>query len=340
MSDSPLINVDNVSVLYPVKSSITRRIIAYVQAVRDVSLSVLPGETLAVVGESGCGKSTLARAIAGIETPSAGTIVYEGTPYEAIPRFELASKVQMIFQDPATSLNPRRKVGQLVAEPWDIHPNARPPEGPEAGVSRLLRSVGLAPGVADAYPHQFSGGQQQRIAIARALALRPGVLVCDEPVSALDVSTQAQVLMLLIELQREFGLALVFVSHDLSVVNEIAHRLLVMYLGRAMEAGSTHEILSRPAHPYTQALVSAVPIVDPAARASRRKTVLHGELPSPVSPPSGCVFRTRCPKAEELCTKQPERSRPDVGRDVWCHFAKTDPAVVPGGSPGDLGNAS
>jgi dipeptide transport system ATP-binding protein len=286
-----------------------------VHALTDLSFRLDPGETLAVVGESGCGKSTLARLLLGIEAASAGEVLWEGKPARTLSPAERRRNVQMIFQDPTGSLNPRKRAWEIVAEPLRI--NARiSKEKARAEAIAILQRVGLRAEQADRYPHMFSGGQRQRIGIARALMLRPRVLVCDEPVSALDVSIQAQILNLLKDLQEEFRLSYVFISHDLSVVRYLADRVLVLYLGRAVEEGPASQVLTSPRHPYTQALLASTPKV--SFEGAAKPQALRGELPSPLSPPSGCAFHKRCPIAEARCSE--ERPRLDE-RGVACHFA-------------------
>ena len=280
-----------------------------VHAVDGVSFDLAPGETLGVVGESGCGKSTLAKLLMRLEKPTAGRVYVDGADVFAMPARQLRRlrrDVQMVLQDPYTSLNPRMTVGAIVGEPFDIHRDVAPRGDRRRLVRELLDRVGLRPEDADRYPHQFSGGQRQRIGIARALALRPKVVICDEPVSALDMSIQAQVVNLLADLQRGYGLAYVFIAHDLTLVRRLAHRVAVMYLGKVVETGTVTEVYERPTHPYTRALLSAVPVPDPALRGRLTPIRLTGEVPSPTDPPSGCRFRTRCWKAQNLCaTEEP-----------------------------------
>ncbi len=296
---------------------------ATLQAVAGASFSLAPGQTLAVVGESGCGKSTLARMVTMIEKPTAGQLMIDGTDVVAADTPTLRAmrhKVQMVFQDPYGSLNPRKQVGQILEEPLEINTKLPAAERAEAARAMMAR-VGLRPEHYNRYPHMFSGGQRQRIAIARALMLRPEIVVADEPVSALDVSIRAQVLNLLMDLQAEFNLAYLFISHDLSVVRHIADELMVMYLGRPVEHGPKQAIFDAPKHPYTQALLAATPSVDPKARSKR--LMVKGELPSPINPPSGCAFHKRCPFATELCAQERPQLRPFAGRAVACHFAET-----------------
>ncbi len=291
------------------------------KALDGVSFRVATGETLAVVGESGCGKSTLARLVTQIETPTRGRLAIDGIDVpagDAAGRRQLRRAVQMVFQDPYGSLNPRKKIGNIVGEPLVINTDQRAGER-EARVREMLARVGLRSEHYGRFPHMFSGGQRQRIAIARALMLHPRIVVADEPVSALDVSVQAQVLNLLMDLQDEFDLAYVFISHDLSVVRHIADQVLVMYLGRPVEQGDKEPIFARPLHPYTRALLGSTPSVDPTFRHAR--IVLTGELPSPLDPPPGCAFHRRCPHARERCAVDRPELRHVDGRDVACHFA-------------------
>ncbi|HEY6596497.1 MAG TPA: dipeptide ABC transporter ATP-binding protein [Asanoa sp.] len=308
MAGSPdlLLRVENAVKHYPITEGVLfRKKVGAIKAVDGVSFELHRGETLGLVGESGCGKSTLAKLLMRLERPTAGRAHLDGRDIfkmEGAELRRLRRRMQMVMQDPYTSLNPRMTVGDIVTEPFDIHRDAVLRGNRVRAAQELLELVGLSPDHINRYPHQFSGGQRQRIGIARALALRPDVLICDEPVSALDVSIQAQVVNLLERLQTELGLAYVFIAHDLSVVRHISHRVAVMYLGRIVEVGTEEEIYARPTHPYTQALLSAAPVPDPAARAHRSVIRLSGDVPSPADPPSGCRFRTRCWKARERCT--------------------------------------
>ena len=295
----------------------------HLQAVGGVTFSVHPGKTLAVVGESGCGKSTLARMVSLIETPSAGSLQLgkvDVVNASAQQRHALRRTVQLVFQNPYGSLNPRKKIGAILEAPLEINTDLNAAQR-KVQARDMLALVGLRPEHYDRYPHMFSGGQRQRVAIARALMLKPGLIVADEPVSALDVSIQAQVLNLLADLQRDLGLAYLFISHDLGVVRHIAHDVLVMYLGHAMEQGDKTALFAQPLHPYTQALLASTPGIA-GSGINRQRIVLKGELPSPLNPPSGCVFSTRCPHVTEQCQAERPVLRPLAGRQVACHLAE------------------
>jgi oligopeptide transport system ATP-binding protein len=328
-----VLEVEDLVKHFPVREGlIFKRQTGAVQAVDGVSFQLRRGETLGIVGESGCGKSTLAKLLMRLEEPDSGSVRFRGEDFLAMRGEALRHmrrKIQIIFQDPYTSLNPRMSVGDIVAEPFKLHPEAKPAQGVRTRVKELLDVVGLDPDHINRYPHQFSGGQRQRIGIARGLALNPDVIICDEPVSALDVSVQAQVMNLLKDLQNEFGMSYIFIAHDLSVVRHISDRLAVMYLGRLAELGTDEELYGAPAHPYTQALLSAVPVPDPTLRGQREEIVLKGDPPNPADPPSGCRFRTRCWKATDICaTDEPELIvRPGVTQRVACHHAEPNKAV-------------
>ncbi|WP_405104696.1 dipeptide ABC transporter ATP-binding protein [Micromonospora sp. NBC_01405] len=326
--------VDNLVKHFPItKGVLFQRQVGAVRAVDGVSFELRRGETLGIVGESGCGKSTLARLLMRLETPTSGRATLEGKDLFRASGAELRRlrrNMQMVMQDPYTSLNPRMTVGDIIGEPFDIHPDAAPKGSKRKRVQELLDVVGLNPEHVNRYPHQFSGGQRQRIGIARALALRPEIIVCDEPVSALDVSIQAQVINLLEQLQDEFGLSYIFIAHDLSVVRHISDRVAVMYLGKIVEVGTEDEIYERATHPYTQALLSAVPVPDPDARDDRTMIRLVGDVPSPADPPSGCRFRTRCWKAQEVCAREEPHPVPRAAdpHPSACHFAELRPTTT------------
>jgi len=306
-----------------------------VQAVDGVSFTLASGKTLGIVGESGCGKSTLARLVTRLIDPSSGSVILDGvdiTTLSGKSLREMRRKLQMIFQDPYSSLNPRHSIGQIIGDPMRIQGIVT--KGNEkAEVQYLMQRVGLNPEHYNRYPHEFSGGQRQRIGIARALSLRPSVIVADEPVSALDVSIQAQILNLLENLQKDLGLSFVFIAHDLSVVRHIADQVAVMYLGKIVEIGDSATVYSNPSHPYTKALLSAVPVANPAMRHSDKRIRLVGDVPSPIDPPSGCRFRTRCWLATDLCAaEEPVLTSDESGRAVACHFPLTSPVSVGNGA--------
>ncbi|WBP85032.1 ABC transporter ATP-binding protein [Kitasatospora cathayae] len=319
-----LLDVRNLVKRYPVRHGLTRRLAGHVAAVDGVSLAVGPGETLGLVGESGCGKSTLAKLITRLERPTSGGIHFAGHDLAGLdePALRpLRRDLQMVFQDPFSSLNPRHTVRRILAGPYRYQ-GLEPDQPAEA----LLARVGLRPEHADRHPHEFSGGQAQRIGIARALALRPKLVVCDEPVSALDVSVQAQILNLLRDLQDEYGLSYLFIAHDLGAVRQISTRIAVMYLGAVVETADRDTLFAHPAHPYTHALLSAVPLPDPDLESARERIVLHGDPPSPLDPPSGCRFRTRCPRADELCAaERPQLRTIAPGQQVACHHPERTP---------------
>jgi len=308
----PELIVRNLKVHFPFRrGSIFRRVRGAVRAVDGLSFAVRPGETFGLVGESGCGKSTTARAVLGLVRPTAGEVLWDGRRIDGLDEPAMKPfrrQLQMIFQDPFASLNPRMTVGRIIAEPMKIL-GLHTPKTRQLEAMRLMDLVGLNPRYLNRYPHEFSGGQRQRIGVARALAVEPKLIFCDEPVSALDVSIQAQVINLLVELQRRLGLAYVFIAHDLSVVRHISDRVGVMYLGRLVEVAGSEALYREPKHPYTRALLSAVPIPDPAKERRRRRTVLSGEVPSPEREYSGCPFADRCPIAEESCRRRPPQLR-------------------------------
>jgi len=319
----PLVSVQHLKKYFPIHSGIFGRATAYVKAVDDVSFTINAGETFGLVGESGCGKTTAGRAVLRLHEPDAGIIRFDGADLLSLGKQDLRRKrrdMQIIFQDPYASLNPRMTIRTIVGEPFVIHGIARGSER-EQRVADLLKTVGLDSSVMNRYPHEFSGGQRQRIGIARALALKPKFIVADEPVSALDVSIQAQIINLLGDLQQQFGLTYLFISHAIPVIEHISTRIGVMYLGKLVEVGTSQQICSMPKHPYTQALLSAVPIPDPAAK--KQRVVLRGDVPTPINPPSGCRFHTRCPIAVERCkVEEPPLRQIEDGRDVACHLVQ------------------
>jgi len=330
----PILVVRDLVKHFPVRGGLFRRAVSTVQAVSGVSFELYPQETLGLVGESGCGKSTTGRAVLGLQPATSGSVTFQGheiTTLSSRAMRPLRRDLQVVFQDPYASLNPRMPVAEIVGEPMIIHGVEKDAHRRRARVAELLKTVGLNPEHGNRFPHEFSGGQRQRIGIARALALEPKVMILDEPVSALDVSIQAGVVNLLEDLQARLGVSYVFIAHDLSVVRHIAHRVAVMYLGRIVEIAAVDELFERPAHPYTQALISAIPIPDPRKERARQRVILTGDVPSPADPPSGCHFRTRCQVFRDLLTEeQRERCRTDypalidrgTGHPAACHYAE------------------
>lgn len=331
MSRDPLLSVRNLTKQFPIPGGLLGRATSVVNAVSDVSFDIFSGETFGLVGESGCGKSTLGRCVMRLLEPTAGEIFYHGkdlTQLKGSALRELRRKIQIIFQDPYASLNPRMTVEEIIAEPLDIHQLVESRRSRRKRVEELLDLCGLRPEVILRYPHEFSGGQRQRISIARALAVQPEFIVCDEPVSALDVSIQAQVVNLMQDLQEELGLTYLFIAHDLKVVEHISNRVGVMYLGKIVEQATSEELYQNPSHPYTQALLSAIPEPDPDRKSQR--VVLKGDVPSPIDPPSGCFFHPRCPVAREDCSSKTPRLEvkgqvTETAHKVACHYAGKTP---------------
>lgn len=322
MPNNTLLEVKDLKMYFENKKGFLGKKIEYVKAVDGVSFKIQKGETIGLVGESGCGKSTTGYSIMRLYKPTAGEIIFDGKDIAQLSAAEVwpyRKRMQMIFQDPYASLNPRMTVSDIIGEPLDIYHLYEGKERQER-IYELLNTVGLGKDHASRYPHEFSGGQRQRISIARTLALNPEFIVCDEPISALDVSIQAQIINLLKNIQKELGIAYLFIAHDLSMVKHISDRIGVMYLGHLVEEGDSKELYANPMHPYTKALLSAVPIPDPLVGKSRKRIMLEGELPSPINPPSGCPFRTRCPYANEKCANEMPKMKEINGRKVACHM--------------------
>ena len=320
---TPILELKNLTKYFPIMGGVFRREVGRVYAVNDVSLSINKGETLGIVGESGCGKSTLGRALIRLYEPSSGQVIFNGEDFTALSQRELKErrrKIQMIFQDPYASLNPRMSIEKILSEPFELH-KVGTPEERHTWVRELLEIVGLPAEASQRYPHEFSGGQRQRVGIARALALSPDVIICDEAVSALDVSIQSQVLNLLVKLQKERGLTYLFISHDLSVVKYISDRVAVMYLGKVVETATAEALYENPSHPYTQALLQSLPVPDPRKRKSF--VPLQGDVPSPRNPPSGCFFHPRCPKVQPRCREEEpllQITNAQAAHRVACHL--------------------
>ncbi|MCL1631498.1 ATP-binding cassette domain-containing protein [Sporolactobacillus sp. CPB3-1] len=326
MESPPLLKISHLKKYFEIERT------QILKAVDDINLSISSGETLGIVGESGCGKSTLGRTIMGLYQKTEGSIAFNGVDIDKMntsERFQMHRRMQMIFQDPYASLNPRSTVLELIAEPMDVHKTCKNNKERRARVERLLEEVGLNRGFLNRYPHEFSGGQRQRIGIARALALDPDFIIADEPISALDVSVQAQVVDLLKRLQKEKGLTMMFIAHDLSMVKYISSRIGVMYLGHLVELTTSRNLYEKPLHPYTQALLSAIPIPDPDIEEKRERIILKGELPSPINPPTGCVFRTRCPFVMAICAKErPNFVEVEDGHFAACHLHSDKPGLA------------
>jgi oligopeptide/dipeptide ABC transporter ATP-binding protein len=329
-----LLDVRGLRKEFPVHSGVLRRVVGHVRAVDGIDLAIAEGETLGLVGESGSGKSTAARLVLRLVEPSGGTVMLDGQDVTALDQKALRKArrgMQIVFQDPYSSLDPRATIAETIGEPLEVHEGLTGAARDDR-VAALLEQVGLGRYALQRYPHEFSGGQRQRIAVARALALNPRLLICDEPVSALDVSTQSQVINLLKDLQDELGLTYLFIAHDLSVVRHISDRIAVMYLGRIVESGPAEEVYTRPTHPYTEALLSAIPVPDPGVQRERRRIVLQGDIPSPLSPPSGCRFHTRCPYVMDVCREvDPPAFTTVGGTTTHCHLHTSGPML--GGEP-------
>ena len=313
-----LLEVNNLSKHFVVERSFWGRPTKILKAVNDVSLTIERGETLGLVGESGCGKSTTGRTIMGLYTPTSGEVIFDGEKISG--QNKMHKDIQMIFQDPYASLNPRMTVADIIGEPLEIHPLYGSLNEKNRRIYELLSLVGLSREQANRFPHEFSGGQRQRIGIARALACEPKLIICDEPISALDVSIQAQVINLLEELQEYLGLTYLFIAHDLAMVRYISRRVAVMYLGRIVETAQAEDLYENPLHPYTQALLSSIPVPDPQAEKTKRRILLNGELPNPLNPPPGCPFNTRCPYAKDICRKEIPALKNINGRECACHL--------------------
>jgi len=318
-----ILHVEDLKMHFPIKRGVIQRTVGYVHAVDGITFDIYQGETLGLVGESGCGKTTAGRTILQLYKATSGSVIFQGKDLVQLKSEEMRQtrrKIQMIFQDPYASLNPRMTVEEIIGEPLLVH-NIENGKEIREHVKDLLELVGLYPAYVDRYPHEFSGGQRQRIGVARSLALNPDLIVCDEPISALDVSIQAQVVNLLEDLQRELGLTYLFIAHDLSMVRHISSRVIVMYLGILVEMADRNTLYNNPMHPYSIALLSAVPIPDPKVEEKRKRIILEGDVPSPINPPSGCRFRTRCPLAQAVCAEErPEWKEVEAGHYVACHF--------------------